>query len=88
MAPNLAYACMSCNRSKGPNVGGIGHSGQMVRLYNPRFDTWADHFRMQGARIQALTEVGATTVRVLKLNSVDRVLERKVLLQSGRYPSS
>ncbi len=33
-----------------------------------------------------LTEIGEATVRVLRFNLPDRVLQRRVLQQASRYP--
>jgi 5-methylcytosine-specific restriction endonuclease McrA len=46
---NLAIACLRCNKRKGPNLAGVSpDSGEIVRLFNPRKDNWADHFRWDG----------------------------------------
>ena len=46
---NLAFACLYCNRYKGPNLSGIDPvSGEIVRLFHPRLDVWAEHFRWDG----------------------------------------
>jgi hypothetical protein len=83
---NLAYACVICNRSKGSDVASIADTGEVVRLFNPRRDVWTDHFRFEGARIEAQTDIGAATMRVLQLNRSDRVAERKLLQSIGHYP--
>ncbi|CAA9408255.1 MAG: hypothetical protein AVDCRST_MAG64-2136 [uncultured Phycisphaerae bacterium] len=60
---NLALACNMCNLHKGPNVGGIDTStGQLVRLFNPRTDVWAEHFGRRDAEIAGLTGVGRVSV--------------------------
>jgi 5-methylcytosine-specific restriction endonuclease McrA len=42
---NLALACIHCNRFKGPNIAGLDpETGELVRLFHPRTDKWADHF--------------------------------------------
>jgi hypothetical protein len=84
---NLAYSCERCNRSKGTDVGSmVGEQKRFVRLFNPRIDLWSQHFRLVGARIDPLTEIGEATVRVLRFNLPDRVLQRRALQQVGRYP--
>jgi hypothetical protein len=52
---NLAYACALCNRAKGSDVGSISLSGEFTRFFNPRRDLWAEHFRLEGASIEPLT---------------------------------
>ncbi|HEV7225606.1 MAG TPA: HNH endonuclease signature motif containing protein [Pirellulales bacterium] len=87
-ADNLAYACVFCNRNKGADLGSIaGSSGSYVRFFNPRIDRWSEHFSIQGARIGPLTEIGEVTVRILELNSAERLLEREALRAIGRFPS-
>lgn len=84
---NLAYACIICNRYKGSDVASIEpQSGEVVRLFDPRRDRWAEHFRLDGARIEPVTKVGATTVRLLRMNAPERILERDLLQSLGRYP--
>src|SRR5690606_27592259 len=77
---NLALACQNCNLHKGTNLTGVDpDSGLYVRLFHPRTDEWGEHFRYVGARIEGLTDIGRTTVRVLAMNDEDRV-ELRLLL--------
>ena len=83
---NLALACMRCNRRKGPNVGSFDpQTGRLVRLFNPRTDSWEDHFHLEGATVRPLTPEARVTVKVLRLNDGDRVLERQRLLAARPY---
>ncbi len=83
-AGNLAFACYRCNTHKGPNLAGLDpDSGRMIRLFNPRTDSWADHFRWTGARLAGRTPEGRTTVTVLCINRTDYVLLRRMLLAEG-----
>lgn len=85
---NLAYCCERCNRAKGTDVGSvIGSQKRFVRLFNPRIDSWHEHFRLTGAVIEPLSEIGEATVIVLRFNWSDRVLQRRVLQQSMLYPT-
>jgi hypothetical protein len=89
VAENLCYACAQCNRAKGSDLGSLSpQTGDLIRFFNPRSDHWSDHFILRGAVIDTLTEIGAVTARILGVNQVERVLEREVLKQAGRYPSS
>jgi hypothetical protein len=86
-ADNLAYACVFCNQAKGSDVGSIDWSANaFVRFFNPRTDAWADHFELVGSRIEGLTPMGVVTARILAFNSSDRMLERQILQEVGRYP--
>lgn len=85
---NLAYACVSCNRNKGSDVASIdGGSGEIVRLFHPRHDLWADHFQLDGCSIRALSDVGAATAGLLKFNVPERLAERSILQSLGSYPA-
>jgi hypothetical protein len=76
-----------CNRYKGSDVASIEPgTGEIIRLFDPRRDLWADHFRIDGARIEPITIVGLATVRLLRLNAPERILERRLLQSLDRYP--
>jgi len=86
---NLAYTCIYCNLQKGTDLGSIiWRTGELVRFFNPRGDVWGDHFRLDEAMIQPLTDIGEVTTRILQFNSEDRILERQNLIGVGRYPST
>jgi len=84
---NLAYACGLCNRHKGADVASIDrYSGGIIRLFHPRRDRWADHFRLNGNLLEPYTEIGAATIRLLRLNAMERIAERRELQALGYYP--
>ena len=84
---NLAYACILCNRYKGSDVASINpKTGEAVRLFHPRQDRWADHFRLDADFIEPLSEVGSVTARLLRLNAAERLAERR-LLMFPRHPA-
>ena len=86
-ADNLAYACVLCNRQKGTDLASIDpRTGEIVRLFHPRRDRWTDHFRLGGEFIEPLTAVGSATVRLLRLNTSERLAERRLLQTLGSYP--
>ncbi|MBM3888629.1 MAG: HNH endonuclease [Verrucomicrobia bacterium] len=85
---NLAYACFHCNRHKGTDVGSIASkTGQFTRFFNPRSDRWESHFYVNGGRIEPLSDIGEVTCRVLEFNHPERVLQRSLLAEAGRYPT-
>jgi len=89
VSENLAFACVFCNSYKGTDIASLSPlTGQLIRLFNPRNDRWADHFRLiaNEMRIEGITEVGQTTVRLLQMNHPDRLLERSTLRDANRYP--
>ena len=87
VADNLAYACLRCNRHKGPNVGSFDPlTGELTAFFNPRQQRWDEHFRLEMAEIVPLTPEARVTVRILRLNDADRVAERQALQNAGLYP--
>lgn len=83
---NLALACNRCNRAKGPNLSSFDPiTGQLVRLFNPREDTWEAHFAFQGATITGRTPEGRATVELLKMNESKRVRTRATLIAYGQF---
>jgi hypothetical protein len=85
---NLCLSCYWCNTYKGSDITSVdwASGGQIVPLYNPRQQTWKDHFRLQDALIQPLTGTGRVTVSLLRLNARERVEERELLLALDEYP--
>jgi hypothetical protein len=85
-ADNVALSCPYCNRFKGTDLGSLDpETGQLTPFFNPRTQQWADHFRLDGARIVPLTPEGRVTVAILRLNDPDRIMERRRLIQAGKY---
>jgi HNH endonuclease len=79
-AENLAYACWRCNRYKGSDLGSFDpETGEFSFLFNPRTQTWGDHFSLQIAQIVGKTLEGRTTAHLLKLNTHERIAERSRL---------
>ncbi len=84
---NLALACLPCNRRKGSDLTAIDPiSGQIVTLFSPRKQDWADHFTLEGAYIIGKTETGRATVFLLALNAPSRLVKRQLLIAEGSYP--
>jgi hypothetical protein len=88
VAENLALACFPCNNHKGPNIAGydvVTH--QTISLFNPRTQSWSEHFEWQGAKLVGRTPVGRVTVDVLEINLRHRVAHREALMDEGVYPT-
>ena len=84
---NLALSCLSCNRYKGSDLASIDPANdEIVPLFNPRRQIWDEHFVLNNARIESITQSGQVTARLLKFNAPNRILERQVLIDRGRYP--
>jgi hypothetical protein len=83
---NLALACIHCNRFKGPNVAGVDpDSGAIVRLFNPRRDSWTEHFVWNGPQLNALSQIGRATIAVFLINDPEVVAMRKALQEEGAF---
>jgi len=79
---NLALVCPRCLLRKGPNLTGIDpERGDPVPLFHPRWDQWANHFVLRGARIEGISPVGRATVAALGLNDTRRLALRAELQQ-------
>ena len=75
----LALACDRCNAYKDPNLTSIDpETNTVVPLFNPRTDTWRQHFTVRDGFIASLTATGRATVRLLNMNAPRRVELRQV----------
>lgn len=86
---NLALCCGQCNLHKGTNLSDIDPvTGRMTRLFHPRRDRWAEHFRWERLTIVGTTPVGRVTVAVLQLNREADPPVREELFLEGLLPDS
>jgi hypothetical protein len=70
---NLAFACMLCNRRKGPNIGSIDPDTQeFVHFFNPRTQLWHEHFDLDTGIITPKTPEARVTVKILHVNDLPR----------------
>jgi hypothetical protein len=84
---NLAYACFYCNRHKGSDIGTqLEGQKDLIRFFNPRVDSWQEHFQHIGPEIFPISKKGEATVKILQLNHYQRIEERVLLIKVGRYP--
>ena len=84
---NCCWACAYCNGAKGSNPAGYDpETGQLVGLFHPRTDTWAEHFAWYSAVLIGLTPVGRATIDVLRINDPERVENRRLLREAGEWP--
>ena len=65
---------------------------QKFKQYNPcygltPFVCWAECFHLHGVRIDPANAVGEGTAKLLQINEDNRVRERQVLAEVGRYPT-
>ena len=86
---NLAFVCAHCNSYKGPNVAGVHPaSKEITRLYNPRQDSWREHFQWNGEQLLGLTPVGDVTIAVLRINLPLRASVRAALIEEEIFPTA
>jgi 5-methylcytosine-specific restriction endonuclease McrA len=86
---NLWLACSRCNKHKSDKTHAEDPAtGNLVPLFNPRFDKWAEHFRWSksGTRVIGLTAIGRATVLGLRLNSQIVVKTRANWVKAGWHP--
>ena len=83
---NLSYACMICNRKKGPNLTSIDpQTDEITILFNPRTQQWSEHFHLnKNGTLTGQTAAGRTTISLLKLNDSERVHERVGLITARK----
>ena len=83
---NMACACHRCNRNKGPNVGSYDPlTNLLTPFYNPSIHRWHEHFEMHDAEILPLTPEARVTVKILRLNDDERLIERSRLITLGVF---
>jgi hypothetical protein len=81
---NLALACGFCNFHKGPNIASFDpETTQLVPLFHPRRDSWADHFAWERTIVIGRTPIGRATVQLLAMNEWQRVELRENLQALG-----
>lgn len=84
---NLALACPACNLAKSSRTAVPDpDTGDPVPLFNPRADSWADHFGWEDRRVVGRTPTGRATVAALNFNHPRRVLIREAEEWFGLFP--
>ena len=84
-AENLALACVTCSLREAARTHGRDPvSRELVPLFHPRQDRWADHFRWSGTcRLIGRTPTGRATIAALGMNRPAVVAIRKALVKLG-----
>lgn len=86
---NLAFSCQQCNNHK---YTAVEHSdptnGRVVPLFNPRRESWAQHFAWDFSytKIVGMTGSGRATVDRLNLNRDGVVNLRRLLFEKNLHP--
>lgn len=86
---NLALACVSCSLRKGARQSAEDPgSNETVPLFNPREQSWDDHFRWNEEWLVPLTPTGRATESLLAMNRPIIVAIRREEMVRGRHPPS
>jgi hypothetical protein len=86
---NLAWSCMGCNDRKYTAVDAVDPvSGELVKLFHPRQDSWAEHFSwtVDFTHVIGKSSTGRATFERLKLNRSELVKLRRILRIAGEHP--
>ena len=84
---NFAFACLHCNRHKGPNIAGTDpNTGELTRLFHPRTDYWHEYFEWTGAILVGRTAIARATIHVLSMNDPDFASVREALIREQSFP--
>jgi len=86
---NLALSCRACNLRKSNFLNGLDPvTKEKVRLFHPRWDIWAENFRVvkETAMIEGLTPVGRATVERLRMNMPFQLSARSQWIKLGIFP--
>jgi hypothetical protein len=84
---NLAYACPLCNLNKGSDIATfLNNPDVFVRFFNPRTDNWDEHFYVEDTGlIIPKSSIGAATIKILKFNHPDSIIERSEMIRFGSF---
>ncbi len=86
---NLCLSCSSCNLSKATFTTGVdADTGVEAALFNPRIQTWSEHFEWidSGLRLRGKTAVGRVTITRLKMNQQRLIRARRNWIIAGNHP--
>ncbi|HEY7328944.1 MAG TPA: HNH endonuclease signature motif containing protein [Gemmataceae bacterium] len=86
-ADNLALACVSCSLRKwAKQTATDPDTGEEAQLFNPRTQSWDEHFRWDGVRVVPRTPTGRATVTALDMNRPLILAIRQEEMVRGRHP--
>jgi HNH endonuclease len=86
---NLWLSCRLCNSYKGIQTRALDPiSEQTVPLFNPRTESWSEHFvwSEDGVYVMGLTPCGRATVVAIQLNNDYATTVRKSWVSVGWHP--
>ncbi|MGB0386600.1 MAG: HNH endonuclease [Ardenticatenaceae bacterium] len=86
---NLCNACRRCNGYKSDHIQSLDlQTGLVVPLFNPRTDSWNEHFTWSddGTILLGQTPTGRATVTLLQINDPLVVHARALWVSAGWHP--
>ena len=86
---NLWLACRRCNEFKGVQIHGHDpETEEVVSLFNPRYQTWNEHFEWseEGIKILGKSPCGRATVIALQMNNPEILVTRRLWVSVGWWP--
>jgi len=86
---NLWLSCAWCNSYKGASTHAVDpETKREVSLFNPRTQTWPEHFRWSedGTLIIGVSSTGRATVEALRMNNEFIVPARRQWALAGWHP--
>lgn len=86
---NLAWSCDHCNGHKAAATQATDPvTGSLAPLYNPRHDSWGDHFLWGEDQVTMIgkTPTGRATVTRLQLNRESVLEARRLTMLWGLHP--
>jgi hypothetical protein len=86
---NLALSCQTCNNHKYNKIEVFDkETQQTIPLFNPRKDTWTEHFKWSDdfKNILSLTNIGRVTIKTLDINRPSLLNFRYAVASAGEHP--
>src|SRR5438093_6802280 len=86
---NLALSCRCCNLHKSDHVEASDPlTGNMVPLFNPRQESWEEHFAVDRATgtLSGITPAGRATIDRLQMNRPAQLTARRHWLRLTLFP--
>jgi hypothetical protein len=84
--PNLAWACLRCNKMKMTDVASYDQeTGELTALFDPRQQNWDAEFDLVDGVLIGKTALGRVTGRLLEMNAPVQVNTRRNLIQLGKW---
>ena len=82
-------ACRECNSHKAKKIKAVDNlTGKTTQLFNPRHQTWVEHFEFSQNNIEIIgkTICGRATVESLQMNNFYQTTARAAWTETSKYP--